>query len=130
MKQERINPGWAWPDKYKFPPAIKLGDTITTSGLVPFDSDGNIIGDDMYSQATKTFANIKELLEYAGGSMADVVKVTAFLTDMSLYGDYAKARTEAFPAGIPATAVYATPALALPGLLVEIEVVAVLGSGS
>jgi enamine deaminase RidA (YjgF/YER057c/UK114 family) len=61
--------------------------------------------------------------------MADVVKITTFLTDISGYGEFGRARTEAFPAGVPASAAYATPALIKPKLLVEVEAIAVIGSG-
>ena len=60
----------------------------------------------------------------------DVVKITTYLTDISTYADFAKARTEAFPGGIPASTAVATPALGMPELLVEVEAMAVIGSGS
>ena len=47
---------------------------------------------------------------------------------MSNYAGFSKARAEAFPNGIASTAVV-SPALVLPGLLVEVEVIAVIGSG-
>ena len=62
--------------------------------------------------------------------MADVIKINTFLTDMSQYGEFSKARNEALPAGVPASASYSTPALVLPSLLVEIEAIAIIGSGS
>jgi enamine deaminase RidA (YjgF/YER057c/UK114 family) len=58
--------------------------------------------------------------------MADVVKITAFLTDMSDYGEFAKARTQACPAGVPASAACAAPARLKPGLLVEVDAVAII----
>lgn len=61
--------------------------------------------------------------------MADVVKTNTFLADMSGYADFGRARTEAFPGGVPASAAYATPALVKPELLVEVEAIAVIGSG-
>ena len=131
MKRERIDPGWAWAKKLNISAGIKVGDTIYLSGIVAFDSDGNVIGEgDMYAQAKQTFSNIEEALASVGASMADVAKITTFLTDMSGYADFGKARTEAFPSGVPASAVYATPALVKPELLVEVEAIAVIGSGN
>tara|TARA_R110002096_G_scaffold278871_4_gene473013 strand:+ start:45 stop:452 length:408 start_codon:yes stop_codon:yes gene_type:complete len=130
MKQQRLNPGWAWTEKFNLSPGVKIGDTIYTSGLVAFDSDGNIVGEDVYTQSKQIFKNIEELLVSAGATMADVIKINTFLTDLSQYGEFSKARTEAFPAGVPASAAYATPALVLPTLLVEVEAIAVVGSGS
>ena len=41
MKQERIDPGWAWTRKLNISAGVKLGDTVYTSGTVAFDSEGN-----------------------------------------------------------------------------------------
>ena len=109
---------------------MKVGDTVYTSGLVALDSDGNVIGEDVYTQASQVFKNIEDLLAVAGATMADVIKINTFLTDMSQYGEFSKARNEAFPAGVPASASYSTPALVLPSLLVEVEAIAFIGSGS
>lgn len=49
---------------------------------------------------------------------------------MYQYGEFSKARNEAFPAGVPASASYSTPTHVLPSLLVEIEAIAIIGSGS
>ncbi|MBT6728759.1 MAG: RidA family protein [Deltaproteobacteria bacterium] len=62
--------------------------------------------------------------------MADAIKINKFLTDMYQYGEFSKARNEAFPAGVPASASYSTPTHVLPSLLVEIEAIAIIGSGS
>ena len=48
---------------------------------------------------------------------------------MSGYADFGRARTEAFPGGVPASAAYATPALIKAELLVEVEAIAIIGSG-
>lgn len=130
MKQQRLDPGWAWTKKFNLSAGVKIGDTIYTSGLVAFDSDGNVVGDDVYTQAKQTFQNIEELLSSAGATMADVIKINTFLTDITQYGEFGRARTDAFPAGVPASAAYATPALVMPALLVEVEAIAVVGSGS
>lgn len=130
MKQQRLDPGWAWTKKFNLSAGVKIGDTIYTSGLVAFDSDGNVVGEDVYTQAKQIFKNIEELLSSAGATMVDIVKINTFLTDISEYGEFGRARTEAFPAGVPASAAYTTPALVMPTLLVEVEAIAVVGSGS
>ena len=130
QKQERLDPGWAWTKKYNIGSGVKVGDTIYTSGLVALDGDGNVIGEDVYTQSSQVFKNIESLLTVAGATMANVIKINTFLTDMSRYGEFSKARNEAFPAGLPASASYATPTLVLPSLLVEVEAIAIIGSGS
>ncbi len=125
-----INPDWPWAKDFRFNQGIRVGDTVYVSGQVGFDPDGNIVGgDEMEAQARQVFANIRTILEMAGATMNDVVKISAFLTDLGLYAGYSAARAEAFPDKVPASTAVATPALVFPGLLVEIEAVAKIGSG-
>ena len=130
MNQRTIlKPDWLWVDKFGFAPAVKVGDMIHTCGMIAFDADGTLVGEgDCYQQSVKTFENIRDVLALGGASMDDVVKITTFLPDLALYGAFKQARTEAFPAGVPAsTAVGST--LLLSELLVEIEAVAIVGGG-
>ena len=129
MKQERVDPGWAWTKKFNITAGVKVGDDVHLSGLVALDGDGNLVGEgDVYAQSKKVFENIEEALASVGAGIADVTKITTWLTDMSNYGGFSKARAEAFPSGVASTVV-CSPALALPGLLVEVEAIAVIGSG-
>lgn len=130
QKQERLDPGWAWTKKYNIGAGVKVGDTTYTSGLVALDSDGNVIGEDVYTQSSQVFKNIENLPVVAGATMADVIKINTFLKDMSQYGEFSKACNEAFSTGVPASASYSIPALVLPSLLVEVEAIAIIGSGS
>ena len=125
-----INPDWPWARDFRFNQGIRGGDTVYVSGQVGFDPDGNIVGGgDMAAQARQAFANIRTVLEMAGATMNDVVKITAFLTDLGLYAGYSAARAEAFPDKVPASTAVAPPALVFPGQLVEVEAVAEIGSG-
>ncbi len=131
MKQERVDPGWAWTKKMNFWVGVKLGETVQLSGMVAFDGEGNVIGEgDFYAQSMQTFKNIEEALANAGATMADVVKITTYLTDMAGYQDFSRARSEIFPNGVPSSTTVTTPALIKPELLVEIEAMAIIGSGS
>ncbi|MEE2872407.1 MAG: RidA family protein, partial [Candidatus Latescibacterota bacterium] len=68
------------------------------------------------------------VLAEAGATMDDVVKITCFITDTSRYAEYSAARAEAFPNNIPASSTVTVADLVLPGMLVEVEALAVLGS--
>lgn len=130
MKRERVDPGWEWPKKLNFWVGWKRDGTVQLSGLVAFDSGGNVIGKgDCYQQAKQTFKNIEEALASAGASMSDVMKITTYLTDMDNYQAFGKARSEAFPDGVPASTTVVSPALITPDLLIEIEAMAIIGSG-
>ncbi len=130
MKQERVEPGWTWTKRLNISAGVKVGDTVHLSGTVAFDSEGNVVGgESVYEQSKQVFLNIEEALASVGASMADVIKITTFLTDISGYPEFGRARTEAFPNGVPASAAYETSALIKPELLVEVEAIAVIGSG-
>ena len=85
---------------------------------------------DMTAQSRQVFANIRAVLAEAGATMDDVVKITSFITDTGRYAEYAAARAEAFPNHVPASSTVTIADLVLPGMLVEVEAIAVSGSGS
>ena len=122
------NPDWPWAEKFRISQAVQVGDTIHVSGQGPLDPEGNIVGDDMAVQSRQVFANIRAVLAEAGATMDDVVKITCFITDTSRYAEYSAARAEAFPNNIPASSTVTVADLVLPGMLVEVEALAGLGS--
>ena len=86
-------------------------------------------GDTMYGQAVAVFTRIKHLVEAAGGTMNDVVKVLIFVTDINRRHEVWKARREFFSGDFPPSTMVEVRALASPDLLIAAEAVAVLGSG-
>jgi len=84
---------------------------------------------DEYEQAREIFRKIKALLEAAGGKMADVVKVTIYVTDIKNNTKVWKARAEYFTGNFPASTLVQVAALASPEIRVEIEAIAHLGKG-
>ena len=85
-------------------------------------------GDDEYTQARAIFTKIRHLVEAAGGSMADIVKVTIFVTDITQREKVWQARREFFTGNFPASTLVQVAALATPELKVEIEAVAHIGA--
>jgi enamine deaminase RidA (YjgF/YER057c/UK114 family) len=85
-------------------------------------------GEDEYAQAKGIFTKIKHLAEATGGSMADIVKVTIFVTDIKNREKVWKARQEFFTGNFPASTLVQVAALATPELKVEIEAVAHIGA--
>jgi enamine deaminase RidA (YjgF/YER057c/UK114 family) len=86
-------------------------------------------GADEYTQAKAIFTKIRHLVETAGGSMADILKVTIFVTDISKREEVWRARREFFTGNFPASTLVQVAALANPSLKVEIEAVAHIGAG-
>jgi 2-iminobutanoate/2-iminopropanoate deaminase len=83
---------------------------------------------DEYAQAKEIFGKIRHLVEAAGGSMADVVKVTIFVTDITQREKVWQARREFFTGNFPSSTLVQVAALAHPALKVEINAVAHLGA--
>ena len=84
---------------------------------------------DEYAQAKVIFTKIRHLLSAAGGNMADVVKVTIFVTDITQREKVWQARREFFTGNFPASTLVQVAALANASLKVEIEAVAHIGAG-
>jgi 2-iminobutanoate/2-iminopropanoate deaminase len=100
------------------------------AGMIARGSDGKIVAGDEYEQAKLIFGKIRNLLEAAGGAMADVVKVTIFVTDIGQREKVWRARREVFTGNFPASTLVQVAALAEPSVKVEIEAVAHLGAGT
>jgi 2-iminobutanoate/2-iminopropanoate deaminase len=84
---------------------------------------------DEYTQAKAIFAKIKDLVEAAGGTMADIVTVTIFVTDIGHREKVWQARREFFTGNFPTSTLVQVAALASPALKVEINAVAHIGAG-
>src|SRR5215831_8886824 len=64
--------------------AVRVGDTVYLSGQVALDpASMQLVGGDMDAQARRVFENLKAVAEAAGGSLADAVRVTIYLTDLA-----------------------------------------------
>jgi 2-iminobutanoate/2-iminopropanoate deaminase len=104
------------------------GDTVYVSGQGPLDpSSGTIIDGDIQDETVRTLENVDAVLQAAGASLADVVKVTVYLTDMDTYDAvnevYGEYMTEPYPAR-SAVEVAALPV----NIGVEIDVIATLSN--
>lgn len=131
MKREELKPDWAWAKKAPYGMGSRCGDMVFVSGQVAYDAAGEIVGgSDMEAQTEQVFANIREVLALAGASLDDVMKVTIFMVDMDQYEAYGRARSRAFAKHRPASTLIPVEKLIRPGLLVEIEAIAIVGAGS
>ena len=105
-------------------PGIQVGDFLFVSGNVGQDQNGNLVGEgDCEAQSRQVMANIRVIVEAAGATMADVVKITCFLTDVADYPAYSKVRAETFPSSPPASSTVMVVALVRPEFLVEVEAI-------
>jgi 2-iminobutanoate/2-iminopropanoate deaminase len=111
------------------PPAGTWSNCLVVNGIAYLAgmTAGGAEGDE-YAQAKVIFGKIKHLVEAAAGSMADIVKVTIFVTDITQREKVWQARREFFSGNFPASTLVQVAALANPSLKVEIEAVAHIGA--
>jgi enamine deaminase RidA (YjgF/YER057c/UK114 family) len=104
------------------------GRTIWLSGETAItDLNGKDIKGDFEAQVRTIFALIEKPLKFAGGSLKDIVTTTTFITDPRNGPTLSKVRADLFPEGnFPASAMITVSNLAVPGMLIEIQGVAVI----
>jgi len=105
--------------------AIRVGEWLFVSGQIPLPPDGGPIPQEFAAQARQALANLKAIVEAAGGELARVVKVTVYLTDMGQFAIFNEVYAEVFGSHRPARAVVQVAALPR-GVQVEVEAVACL----
>ena len=88
------------------------------------DASGNVL--DFAAQTRASFARLKENAEAAGGSLADVVTMTVFITDVRYGDEFTQLRKEILDGNYPASALITVQGLARPEMLVEIQAIAVI----
>jgi 2-iminobutanoate/2-iminopropanoate deaminase len=104
------------------------GTIVWISGQVSQDKDGKMVHKgDFAGQARQALSNLKAMVEAAGGTINDIIKVNTYLTDLRYREELARVRAEFFPEGkLPASTLIGVAGLADPDMLVEIEAIAVL----
>lgn len=104
--------------------AVRFGDLLFVSGIAPLDENDRLVGEgDVVAQARQVHVNLEKVLAHAGASFADVLKVTVFLTDVEDRVKVNDVRRKYFRSAFPASTLIEVSALAVPGMLVEIEAV-------
>src|SRR5271169_5668221 len=103
------------------------GKTIWLAGQVAIeDTTGKSLTGDFDGQVREVFSRLGKTLKEAGGTLADMVTMTVFITD-ARHGDrFTQLRKEIFGDNFPASALITIAGLARPGLLVEIQGIAVI----
>ncbi len=104
---------------------VVAGEFIWVSGMLAVDKDGKLVGgDDVVAQAERVHQNIKFVLDQAGATFADVVKVTVYLRRIGDRPAVNTVRRKYFGESRPASTLVEVSALVIPEALVEIDAVA------
>ena len=127
MKRRLISSGGPWEDVVGYSRAVRVGDSVFVAGTTAAEPDGAIFGgDDGYLQAKRCFEIIERALHQAGAGMRHVVRTRMFVTDISKWEEIGRAHGEFFREIKPAASMLEVKGLISPGLLVEIEVTAII----
>lgn len=104
---------------------VAAGDLVFVAGQAGLDGQGSLVSPDFVPQARRTFENIERALHAVGCGLHDIVAMTVFLTDWRHGADFARIRAEYLGEHLAASAMVAVSQLAHPGMLVEVQCVAV-----
>jgi reactive intermediate/imine deaminase len=105
--------------------AVHVGDTLYVSGQIGLDPATMLLAEGIDGQIERVLENLKAIAEAAGGSLADVVKLNAYLTDLAHFAKFNEAMSRYFATPYPARAAVGVAALPR-GALVEADAVLVL----
>ena len=102
--------------------AVKIGNSIKVSGAVSMDDEGNpaAVGD-FEQQMKNCYVDLEKILTHYGCTFDDVVVENVFTTDMALFLEHSAYRNEIYPNHFPTGSWLGVKELALPELLIEIE---------
>ena len=104
--------------------AVEVNDTLYISGQVPLNPDtGELAGETIAEQTEQVLKNIRSIVNAAGYSMKEVVKITCMLQDMNDFAEMNKVYEKFFPENPPARAAFEVARLPL-NVKIEIEAIA------
>jgi reactive intermediate/imine deaminase len=107
--------------------AVEAGGFLYISGMLPVDADGELVGTgDVIKQSEQVLDNLGAVLQSAGATFDDVVRVGVYVRDMADRELINTVRRRYFGAARPASTLVEVSALAHPGAVVEIEAVVLL----
>lgn len=129
MNKQQVNP-WTWQDQFGFSQAWRVDgaqSTLFVSGQGPISPDGELIGEGEFeAQARQVFENLQTVLGDAGASFDSIVRITVYLTDIGKLRDFGRIKAEFIQGAQPASTALEVSSLALPGMMIEVDAIAVM----
>lgn len=125
--RQNITTGTPWEKSVGYSRAVRLGNWIVVSGTTASDEHGQLVGaGDSAAQTRYILDKIARALHAAGASMSDVIRTRMYVTDISQWEAIGRVHGEVFADIQPVSTMIEVKALVSPGMLVEIEVDALL----
>ena len=125
--REPVTGGKPWSERYTYVPALRVGNMVWLAGTTGTDDDGKITAPgDIVEQTRQIFRKFERLLNAAGGSCADIVQTTDYITTTERYKETAAVRREFLKGAQPTATGVRVAGLLREHALIEISAVAVL----
>jgi enamine deaminase RidA (YjgF/YER057c/UK114 family) len=119
--------GTAWPERFTFSPALRVGNLLFLSGTTATDAQGRLVAPgDIVGQTRHIFEKFAALLAAAGGGLEHIVETTEYITTTENYRATADVRRAIFRPPYPTATGVIVAGLLRPGALIEISAIAVL----
>jgi enamine deaminase RidA (YjgF/YER057c/UK114 family) len=126
---KKVYSGTAWEKHVGYCRARRVGDFVAVAGTTAVDEAGKVVCKDMLGQARFIFQKIGRALEQCEASLNDVIRTRMFVTSFDDFERLAQAHREVFAGIDPVATCVQVAGLIEPGLLIEIEVDAVVQDG-
>lgn len=108
--------------------AVRAGDLLFCSGQIPLDpASGELVGEGAAEQAEQCLRNLAAVCEAAGTSLADAVRLTVYMTDLSAFAEVGEAYSKFFGEEPPARVAVGVAALPR-GARVEIDAIVAIST--
>ena len=129
LKRENFSSGAPFEEKAGYSRAVRVGNMVFVGGTTTTSASGEVeAAGDAYGQTRIILQKVEDVLQRAGATMSNVVRVRFYVTDISRGREYLKAYSEWFKNIRPVITMAEVKALARPEHLVEIEADAVIGA--
>jgi 2-iminobutanoate/2-iminopropanoate deaminase len=127
MAKRFINPPNVHEPIFPYSHAVVVGKTIYIAAQLPLDASGSLVGEgDAALQAEQVFTNLKNVVEAAGGTLNDIVKLTTYLKKYEYRPVVMEMRNRFFGSHRAPSILAVVSDLPVPGALVEVDGIAVL----
>ena len=127
MTFQRVFSGAPWEAKVGYCRALRAGNRVFVTGTASVADGAVFAPGDAYAQTVRCLEIIRNALAELGADLSHVVRTRLFVTDISLWQEFARAHGEAFADHPPTTTMVEVRALIDPEMLIEIEADAVVG---